>query len=186
MNELIKILTKSDIFNNCIEYLVDSDIPNWFICAGFIQQTYFNYKHDFELHKNINDVDIAFFDTSHFSEEYEQKIEKEINSIIQHETIKADVKNQARVHLWYKESFGYKIKPYRDIFDAIDSFPTTTTTIGIRKNKNNKYFVYFSYGLDDLYGLVHRPNKKQITEEIYEKKKNKISKNWDKVKIIEW
>jgi uncharacterized protein len=152
----------------------------------FIQQTYFNFRHGFELHKNINDVDIAFFDTSCFSEEKEQKIEKEINLTIQHETIKADVKNQARVHLWYKENFGYEIKPYIDIFDAIDSFPTTTTTIGVRKNKHNQYFVYSSYGLDDLYGLVQKPNKKQITEEIYIKKKNKISINWGNVKIIEW
>jgi len=186
MNELITILEKSEIFNKCISFLVDSDISNWFICAGFIQQIYFNYRHGYELHENINDVDIAYFNPMDLSEETEQKLEAEINSIIGHRNIVADVKNQARVHLWYKAKFGYEVKPYRDIFDAIDSFPTTTTTIGVRKNKNNQYFIYSSYGLDDLFNLIHRANKVKITKEIYDKKKSKISKYWNKVKIVEW
>jgi len=94
--------------------------------------------------------------------------------------------SKARVHLWYKAKFGYEIKPYRDIFNAIDSFPTTTTTIGVRKNKNNQYFLYYSNGLEDLFNLIHRANKVKITKEIYDKKKNKIIKYWNKIKIIEW
>jgi hypothetical protein len=42
-----------------------------------------------------------------------------------------DVKSQACVHLWHKEGFGYDIPPYKNVLDAIESFPTTGTAIGI-------------------------------------------------------
>jgi hypothetical protein len=41
-----------------------------------------------------------------------------------------DVKNEARVHLWYKSHFGYDIPPYHSVEEAMDSWPTTATAVG--------------------------------------------------------
>jgi hypothetical protein len=185
MLNLESILKQSDIFKEILSYLSKSDIPNWFICAGFIQQVYFNYRHNFETHQFIKDVDIAFFDPLDTHDENEYHIERDLTKILVGSSIKADAKNQARVHIWYKEHFGYDIRPYRDIFDAIDSFPTTTTALGVRGYLDN-LFVYASYGLSDLEHMILRPNKRQITEDIYESKKSKIHTHWPNVKIIEW
>ncbi len=184
MIELHTILKKSDIFRATLSFLNDSDLPNWFICAGFIQQSYFNFRHGYDLHNSINDIDIVFFDPAR-NEKYDKDTEKNIEKILDGSSIKPDVKNQAHVHLWYKQMFGYSIKPYIDIFSAIDTFPTTTTAIGVRGNLEN-LSIYTTFGLSDLKNLILRPNKLQITKEIYDKKKEKIAKNWPKVKIIDW
>jgi hypothetical protein len=87
--------------------------------------------------------------------------------------------------MWYKSIFGYDIPPYKNVLDAIDSFPTTSTAIGIT-DKNGAESFYSTFGLDDLYNLILRPNKRQITNKIYDSKKRKIEANWPMVKITEW
>src|ERR1700730_3374080 len=39
----------------------------------------------------------------------------------------------ARVHLWYEDRFGYALKPYLSSADAIATFPTTATAVGVRR-----------------------------------------------------
>jgi uncharacterized protein len=73
------------------------------------------------------------------------------------------------VHLWYEERFGYAIKPYPCCADAIATFPTTATAIGVRWLRG-KFECCAPFGFDDLFGLVVRPNKTQITRGIYEAK----------------
>lgn len=38
MTDLIAILKRSEVFNEAFAFLEKSALPNWFICAGFIQQ----------------------------------------------------------------------------------------------------------------------------------------------------
>ena len=180
IDELIYVLKKSEIFEIVFSFLKTSEIPNWFISGGFIQQIYFNFKHGFDLHTGIKDIDVVFFNQLDLSKSYERDAESVLMALLPSSLIVPDVKNQAN------SKFGYKMNPYRDIFEAIDSFPTTTTAIGVRGTENS-LFVYAPFGLYDLDNMILRPNKKQITKkEVYEKKKNRIKKIWSKVKIIEW
>ena len=85
--------------------------------------------------------------------------------------MKLDVKNQARVHVWYEQHFGYSIRPYQSLEEAINTWPTTATAVGIRR-WNEEWKIYAPYGLNDLFGKIVRANKAQITQEIFEKKVN--------------
>jgi hypothetical protein len=72
-----------------------------------------------------------------------------------------DVKNQARVHLWYEKKFGYPIQPYRSVEAAINTWPTTATAIAARIDECG-YKICAPFGLNDLLGMIVRPNKTQI------------------------
>ena len=49
-----------------------------------------------------------------------------------------------------------------------------------------EFIVYAPYGLNDLFGMIVRPNKVQITKEIYLNKVERWAKIWHKLKIIPW
>ena len=87
--------------------------------------------------------------------------------------------------MWYETNFGYRIKPYNSTKSAINTWPTTATSIGIRK-LGNGYEVYAPFGLDDLLNMVVRPNKLQITESIYNTKIGRWLKFWPDLKIVDW
>ncbi|WP_366151287.1 nucleotidyltransferase family protein [Lysinibacillus sphaericus] len=68
----------------------------------------------------------------------------------------------------------------------MDSWPTTATALGIRKEQNGLYKIYAPYQLDDLFSMVVRPNKLLVTKEIFENKANKWREKWPKLQIVHW
>ncbi len=171
-------------------------MPNWYLGAGCIAQTVWNSLHGFELTRNIQDYDLAYFDSTDLSEETEEKTIRKAQSVLGDLGVTIDVKNEARVHIWYKKHFGNAIRPYRSIEDAISSWPTTATSIGVRYEENGNLLVYAPFGLDDLLSMIVRPNMKQaeyfLTEdestsrEVYNQKAQKWVKAWPKLVVVPW
>ena len=52
--------------------------------------------------------------------------------------------------------------------------------------ERNGLKVYAPYGLNDLFGLVVRPNKAIAPEEVYYKKLSRWTKVWPKLQVIPW
>lgn len=182
--ETIKqILTKNKTVMGILDKTLSLNISNWYLGSGCISQTIWNYKHGYDLNHGINDYDLVYFDDSDLSYEAEDKVIKMGRVIF--DNLPVEIRNQARVHLWYKDHFGYDIEPHTSTEDAINTWPTTATAIGIQGNQNN-FKIYAPYGLDDLINLIVRPNKKKITEEIYNKKVERWSKAWPLLTIIPW
>ena len=89
------------------------------------------------------------------------------------------------MHLRSQKHFHYSIQPYQSLEDAINHWPTTATCVGVQYVRN-ELFVYAPYGLNDLFGMVVRPNKLQITKEIYLKKVTRWKQCWPKLQIVPW
>ena len=99
--------------------------------------------------------------------------------------LRPDVKNQARVHLWYASRFGYEIRPYSSCEDALASWPTTAAAIGVRQ-VDGALLVKAPFGTDDLFALIVRPNRVQITPDIYAAKVERWSLVWPQLQILPW
>ncbi len=184
-----KIILKNLILrNNLLQTILSRSwqlrLPNWYLGAGCIAQTVWNMLHAYSPEENIKDIDIAYYDPD-LSYEGEDKHIRAVGTLLGDIPIELDVKNQARVHLWFKDRFGYEIEPYKCIEEAITSWPTTSTCVGVRI-QNGRFLVYAPYGLDDLLNMVVRPNKKQVTEEVYLNKVNRWKECWPGLKIIPW
>lgn len=157
---------------------------DYYIVAGCISQTVWNYQNGYELMYGISDVDFVYFDVD-TSYEKEDAVIRQVEHKFSYLPIKIDVKNQARVHLWFQERFGYKIQPYHSLEQAINTWPTTSNTIGV-KLADEKFVVYAPFGLNDMFGQIIRANKTQLTEETFLYKCEKWSKKWQTLKIIGW
>lgn len=132
----------------------------------------------------ISDVDIVYFDND-LSFEAEDRVIRKIEQQFEHIPVEIDIKNQARVHLWYKDYYGYELVPYDSLESAINTWPTTATSIGIRISDGD-FIVYAPYGLNDMFGQIIRANKTQISKETYLKKCGKWSSKWPELTIIDW
>ncbi len=159
------------------------DIP-YYIGAGCIAQTVWNYQNGNEPMYGISDIDFVYYDSSDLSYEAEDEriryIRKELGT-----SVEADIKNQARVHLWYEKHFGQQVRPYISLEDAIDTWPATATAIGVRL-KEGKLVTYAPFGLEDLFAQIIRANKGRITKEIYEAKVKKWTAKWSTLTVIPW
>lgn len=181
---LFSILSKNSVLFELIKEAQSIGLQNYYIGAGCICQTVWNFQNNLDLMYGISDVDFVYFDED-LSYEKEDLIIKQIEQRFSHLPIKIDIKNQARVHLWYKKYYGYELSPYVSLENAINTWPTTATAIGV-KMLDDKFIVYAPFGLNDMFGQIIRANKAQITKETYLQKCEKWSKKWSSLKIIEW
>jgi hypothetical protein len=160
-------------------------LPDGWLVAGAIAQTVWNLAFGKAAEFGVKDVDLVYFDAQDLSPETEAKHERRLRGLFRHLPIKLDVKNEARVHLWYEARFGYPIPPYLSTEDAIASFPTTATAIGVRR-RAGRFECCAPFGLDDLFGLVVRPNQRQITRAIYQAKTERWRSVWPQLSFVPW
>lgn len=181
---LEKILRKNVTLMKILEVLAELKIENCYVGAGAINQTVFNYYHGYEVDYGIKDYDIVYYDED-LSYEKEDCVIKKIEKRLANLNVVVDIKNEARVHLWYYEKYGIKRTPYSSVEDAIASWGATVTCIGVRL-MNRKLIIYAPYGLNDLFGMVIRPVKREFTKETYDERANRWMKKWSQLKKIEW
>lgn len=181
---LIDKVLRNPIVAEVIEATHELGLPNCFVVAGCVAQTVWNLAHARDPAADIKDIDIVYFDPDP-SESTEWANQERVRRRFKAVPIALDIKNQARVHLWYPQAFGYAVPPYASVEQAITTFPTTATAIGIRKEQTG-YRIFAPFGVHDLLGLVVRPNKRQITREIYEAKTKRWSAIWPQLIVIPW
>ena len=185
INTLEEVLTKNKIVKKILELALKLEMPNWYLGAGCIAQTVWNLEHNFALANGIKDCDLIYY-SSDISIEAQNTYIQKGKEIFKDMPIPVEIVNEGRVHLWYEKEFGRKIKPYQSAEEAINEWPTTATGVGVRYDENGNFVVYAPYGLNDLFGLILRPNKLKITEDIYLAKVERWAKIWHKLKVIPW
>lgn len=186
-NQLKDILNKSSVLHDALILAPKLKLPDWYIAAGVISQTVWNYLHNFELDAHIKDIDLVYFDKD-TSYEGEDRYIKAGEKLFGTTPIEVEIRNQARVHMWYKNNHGTTIPAYSSTQEAIGSWLTIPTCTGITINNNGKVEIYSPYGVDDLLNMVVRPNKsrKDLNKTAYQEKTTRWKSVWPKLKIIEW
>lgn len=181
---LEKILRKNTKLMKILEILERDEIRNYYVGAGAINQTIFNYYHGYEIDYGIKDYDIVYYDED-LSYEKEDIIIKRLENKFKDLNVFVDIKNQARVYIWYYEKYGIKREPYNSVEDAIASWGATITCIGIRLEKGN-LVVCAPYGLNDIFEMVIRPVKREFTKKAYDVRANRWMNKWPMLKKIDW
>ena len=129
-HRLVAHLRGSSDLWECLERLADLSLPDCCLGAGCIAQTVWNAAHDKASAADISDHDVVYFDAADLTEHGENEATAMVRNVMADLPLNVDVKNQARVHLWYRRRFDYDIVPYTSIEDAIATWPTTATAIG--------------------------------------------------------
>jgi uncharacterized protein len=179
------VLARSPIVATVVDRWPQIDLPDCWLVAGCLAQTVWNDKVGLPATHGISDVDLVYFDGSDLSVEAETRHAERIRTLFADLGLWIDVKNEARVHLWYAEKFGNALAPYVSTEDAITTFPTTATAVGVQPRADGLH-VFAPYGLSDLLGLIVRPNKKQITQAIYDAKVKKWRARWPDLRVVAW
>lgn len=184
--EFRTLLTSSKFLNEVLNTIKECKDEKYYIGAGAVAQTIWNAKFGYADGYGIDDVDIVYFNDIDISKEDEDMKLNAIREALKAISQKIDLKNQARVHLWYKEKFGSDINSISSIENAISRWPTTSTSIAVRVDGNSMLETIAPFGISDLIGCKIKPNKTQITKDIYEMKIAKWIKKWPKLEIENW
>jgi len=184
-SRLETIVRSSAILSPVLDRWPSISLPDCWLSGSVIAQTAWNEILGFPCHYGLADIDLVYFEADDLSAGAEMCQAVRVCSLLADLPIWTDVKNQARVHLWYNSKFGCAVAPYASTLHAIATFPTTAGAVGIRPTPSG-LSIFASFGLSDLLGLVVRPNKTQITRAIYETKTARWRNLWPQLRIADW
>ena len=182
--KLLSLVSENRFVLELIQAIPSLALPHCYVAGACIAQTLWSLSHGFEAHYGIKDIDLVYFDGD-LSEEKEREQQARVKNLFKDFPMEIDVINEARVHLWYGNVFGYSIQPYTSAEEAISTFPITAGVLGIYP-RGDDYYIYAPLGLGDVLNNIVRPNKKQITQGIYESKLARWQSLWPNLTYVAW
>lgn len=185
----ISILEKNKDLMAVLDYITELKLQNFYIAAGSVFQTIWNYYDGNDLNFGIKDIDVIYYNNSDLSVEKDLEYYNIINTYIKAKgfNYEVDVSNEARMHLWKIEhNQGDNVEQYKNSEDAMSKWIATVHAIGITK-VNDNIKIYAPYGLSDIYSRTIRPIKHNgNSKELYDKKVASWQNRFDNLNIIEW
>lgn len=188
LTHLRDILSANITLVAVLERAATLGIPNWYVAAGAVSQTIWNHMSSMVPDTGISDYDIVYFDDSDLSWDAEDKYIQQAKSVFSDmPNVEIEIRNQARVHLWYGEKYGVKCAPHKSVEAGIDTWISTSAMIGIRLNEDgSSWSVYAPRGLSDYFNMIARPNTVLGKKEDYDKKAARWKGIWRKLTVEPW
>ncbi len=173
--DVIKLIQCDEKMMEIIKVASTLNLPDWWICAGFVRSKIWDTLHEFNDKTETPDVDVIYFDKTKIDEDFEKELENKLIKLMPN--IPWSVKNEARMHVISN------MTPYTSSEDAISKFPETATALGVKLDKDHNLVLTAPYGLDDVINLELKPTP-YFTETIertaiYEERI--IKKNWKSI-----
>ena len=135
----------------------------------------------------IKDYDIFYFDPD-VSWEAEDRCIKRASALFADLPIEIELRNQARVHLWYEQKFGCPCPQFRRSCDGIDNFLNTFSMVGTQ-HVGGGLRLYAPLGLRDVFDRIARRNPMRsgsAGRDRYEEKAARWQALWPSVKVLPW
>ncbi|WP_257572858.1 nucleotidyltransferase family protein [Janthinobacterium sp. UMAB-56] len=159
-------------------------LPDCCIGAGAVRKLVLDALHGDAQASALSDVDVAYFDAEDLLAESEVQLRQRLETLLP--GVPWEVCNQARVHLWFEEYFGYAVPPLLSLNDAIASWPEFATAVGLYLQPDGEIGIVAPHGLDDLFNMVIRRNPARISLDGYAQRlaSKNYAARWPRVTII--
>lgn len=160
-DRLIDIIHGVPTTMQVLRVIRDLQLPDAMIFSGAIYQPVWNHLTGRAPDYGIKDYDVAYHDASDTSYEAEDRVIQRVAAAFEQPLRDlVEVRNQARVHLWFATKFGAD-EPYPPLENsaaALKRFVATAFCVGVRMEADDALSVFAPFGLQDLFALHLRPN----------------------------
>jgi hypothetical protein len=126
------VVTRNPTLTEVLTRAAALDLPGWYLVAGALCQTVWNVTTGQPPGAGILDYDVVYFDASDLSWAAEDAVIKRGDEVFAGLPAPVQIRNQARVHLWYEPKFGIPCPPHTSSEAAISTYEATTACLGVR------------------------------------------------------
>jgi uncharacterized protein len=158
-----------------LQRLPQLGLKQCYLTAGCLFQTVWNELSGNPPQAMIKDYDVFYFDDSDLSWEAEDAVIQRSKVLFEDLDVAVEIKNQARVHLWYKERFGRSYPCLQSTKDGIDRYLIACACIGIDVATGA---LYAPNGLAETLAGVLRMNPMNPQPELFQRKAADYRARW--------
>jgi len=174
----VSLVQQNPVNRAILERLPALGLPDAWLVAGCLFQTVWNIRSGRPPEEGIKDYDVFYFDAADLSYEAEDRQIKRLDQAFADLAAPIELRNQARVHLWYGQRFGAGYPPLRSSRDGIDRFLVQCTCIAIASRSDGTLELYAPNGLADLAAGHLRANPLNLRGDRYSEKAASYRARW--------
>ncbi|KIW04716.1 uncharacterized protein PV09_04449 [Verruconis gallopava] len=187
MVHLKKILSANPTLMVVLSRAATLKLPNWYLAGGALSQTIWNHMSSLPPETGIRDYDLVYHDGTDLSYEAEDAVIQAGKELFADVPVEVEIRNQARVHLWYARKHGLPCPAHDSVEAGIDTWISTSAMLGVRLDDGTgEWIVYAPRGLSDFFNMVVRPNAAIGTKEAYDKKAERWKAIWTSLTVEPW
>lgn len=161
------------------------DLPDWRVFSGAVYQAVWNHQTDRPVGYGIRDYDLGYFDPDTSWDAEDAVIRRVAAAFAPPLRELVEVRNQARVHLWFHDRFGEPYEPLTDTDHALSRFVAPAFAVGIRLESDDRITVAAPFGLDDLFAMTLRPNPNRPRAKGWDKAVASARARWPELTVID-
>jgi hypothetical protein len=159
------------------------DLPDWLIMSGAVYQRVLNVLTKQAPDYGVRDYDLGYFDASDISYEAEDAAIRRVAAAFDEPLRRAvEVRNQARVHVWFEGHFGERYAPLSCTAEALERFVSPMFAVGLRLMGDDRLHIAAPFGLADLFALRLRPNPRRFSANFSQVAAG-VTRRWPEVSV---
>lgn len=178
---LIDIAMSNPVNAQMLRRLPELGLDQCLLTAGCLFQAVWNHQAGQPAGWGIKDYDVFYFDED-LSWDAENRVIQTAQVLFKDLGVNVELKNQARVHLWYAQRFGVGYPQLLSARDGIDRYLVAGTCIGLDVNSGE---LYATYGLDDIEQGLLRINPLNPRPALFAQKAQSYQARWPFLRLVE-
>lgn len=160
-------------------------LPDWRIFSGAVYQGVWNAQTGRPVGYGIKDYDLGYFDPDTSWDAEDVVIKRVAAAFDAPLRDLVEVRNQARVHLWFEQRFGESYDALPDTDTALSRFVAPAFAVGVRLESDDTISVAAPFGLEDVFAMTLRPNPVRGVAKGWQRTVDNARGRWPEITVIE-
>jgi len=160
-------------------------LNDWRVFSGAVYQSVWNAVTGRPVGYGRKDYDLGYFDPD-VSWDAEDAVIKRVAAAFD-EPFRTDVevRNQARVHIWFPDRFGEPYEALTGTDEALARFVAPAFAVGVRLEVDDTISIAAPFGLEDVFSMTLRPNPNRPVAKGWDKAVASAKARWPELTVIQ-
>eukprot|EP00873_Tetraselmis_striata_P030466 jgi/Tetstr1/450730/TSEL_037766.t1 len=186
LGALETLVRGNEALMSVLETLWAAGLPQALVGGGAVYQTVWNGLTGRPTWYGVKDIDAIYFDDTDLSYAAEDAVIRRVGALLSDAPVPVEIRNQARVHLWFGEKFGFHVPPLKSSAEALTRYASRTHAVAVALDDDGGLTVEAPFGLDDLFAFRVTPNRLGKSRQAHIEKGERAKSVWPEVEVVSW
>jgi len=160
-------------------------LDDWRVFSGAVYQSVWNAVTGRPVGYGRKDYDLGYFDPDTSWDAEDVVIKRVAAAFDEPFRSEVEVRNQARVHLWFTDRFGEPYEALTGTDAALSRFVAPAFAVGVRLELDDAISIAAPFGLEDVFSMTLRPNPNRPLARGWDKAVASARARWPELTVIE-
>lgn len=180
------IILSEPLLMEVLEGLRTLRLSDSWLVAGAIYNIVWNRLTGQPSLHGVKDIDLFYCDARDLSYEAEDREIQRAATVFAHLPLPVELRNQARVHLWFPEKFGVEVAPLVSSEESLLRYASKTHAVAARLDERGALQIAAPFGLDDLFSFRIVPNPVIDNKVAHTAKAARAKRHWPQLTVVPW